>query len=525
MFNFTEDYKNNVPIEHRQKFGQFFTPDAIAKLMCEWVLASGCDSIFDPAFGLGAFYNALRSFSPTIKYNAVEIDEKIISFFKSKITKDDSFFQLVKGNYLTCKNINADAIICNPPYQRFQNFKNRHSILKQLHEQFGFKINGYTNIASVFLLKSISELRPMGRLAYIMPSEFLNTGYGEVVKEQLLKDGLLKYLIKIDAEKEVFPDVTTTISILLLSKDNVPSSVKFLSVNSISDLTMENVADTSSGKYMDLNKIDPCSKWMCHFDENHIPVKEKFMVPLSYYGLFSRGIATGANDFFALSNSDIQKLNLPDKHVKMCITKSAQIKRPVFDEEQLTLLVKADAPVYLLNAYGDLPHGVQAYIEYGQEMGFNRRYLTKCRNPWYRIETRKPAPILLGVFSRNGYKVVRNLTSAVSLTCFHGFCPNIFGIKYVDHLFVYLNSQTGRMILRKDQRHYGDALDKFEPNDLNRALVPSMEVFDSIDSYLLKSLINDITNKDLLYKIDDLFQRALLNGPLEISEKRVVSVL
>jgi len=38
-------------------------------------------------------------------------------------------------------------------------------------------------------------------------------------------------------------------------------------------------------------------------------------------------------------------------------------------------------------------------------------------------------------------------------------------------------------------------------------------------------LINDITNKDLLYEIDDLFQRALLNGPLEISEKRVVSVL
>ena len=86
----------------------------------------------------------------------------------------------------------------------------------------------------------------------------------------------------------------------------------------------------------------------------------------------------------------------------------------------------------------------------------------------------------MGVFSRSGYKIIRNYSSAVNLTCFHGFQPNLMGLQYLDHLFLYLSSNAGREIVSMSSRRYGDGLNKFEPNDLNTAFVPIPQVFDSI---------------------------------------------
>ncbi len=67
------------------------------------------------------------------------------------------------------------------------------------------------------------------------------------------------------------------------------------------------------------------------------------------------------------------------------------------------------------------------YIKEGEKLGYHGRYLTKTRNTWYKIEKRKPAPILFGVFSRGRLKVIRNFTTAINFTCFHSFYPNKFG--------------------------------------------------------------------------------------------------
>ena len=67
------------------------------------------------------------------------------------------------------------------------------------------------NISSAFLMKSISELKPGGRLAYLMPLEFMNTGYGAAVKEFLVKDRNLRAFIQLECEEEVFTGITTSV--------------------------------------------------------------------------------------------------------------------------------------------------------------------------------------------------------------------------------------------------------------------------------------------------------------------------
>jgi adenine-specific DNA-methyltransferase len=109
-------------------------------------------------------------------------------------------------------------------------------------------------------------------------------------------------------------------------------------------------------------------------------------VKLSLYGSFTRGIATGANDFFALKKTNILKVGLDDKNICRCITKSAHIRKPIFTEEDFKSLYEQDKAVYCLNVTDSERGEVQKYIKQGEKLGYHKRYPTRKRSPWYKTE-------------------------------------------------------------------------------------------------------------------------------------------
>lgn len=122
--------------------------------------------------------------------------------------------------------------------------------------------------------------------------------------------------------------------------------------------------------------------------------------------------------------------------------------------------------------------GARRYLQYGLEQGYDQRYLTRHRQPWYALEQRQPSPLLFGVFSRGQLKIIRNCTSALNLACYHGLvlAPGIDPV-YADKLFIYLKSSTAHKAMQAHKRIYGRDLTKFEPNDLSGILVPSPAQF------------------------------------------------
>lgn len=188
------------------------------------------------------------------------------------------------------------------------------------------------------------------------------------------------------------------------------------------------------------------------------------------------------NEFFVIRPSTAKEKGIIESECVSCITKSSQICKPVFNDADYDALVASDKPVLLFSANGAHSEEAEEYIQFGEKAGFNKRFLTRNRSLWYKIERRLSSTLLLGVFSRGGYKVILNKSNALNLTCFHGFQPNLLGRDYMEHLFLYLFSQTGREILSLSMRKYGDFLYKFEPNDLNSAFVPSIDFFDSMPS-------------------------------------------
>ena len=469
-------YDSNVDLTHKKRFGQFFTDERVARFMVGWVLALGAHEIYDPAFGLGAFYLASKAINKSISFAGSEVDSTILNFWRERNVLDNLSVSL--EDYLRKWGVVRPAIVCNPPYMRFQRFLAREEVFKTFEEHLGLKLSGYTNIASAFLIKSVSELSYGGRLAYVMPLEFLNTGYGTLVKRQMITEGLIHAIIRLDCEKDAFPDVTTSSGIILFEKTATRNFTRYYVVRELGEL--EQLLDRVPENVVKQDQLQPHEKWFKYFDAERLQMRTNYLAPLSTYGAFSRGIATGANKFFALKPSQIASLGLTNAELVRCVTKSSQIRKPVFTDCDFNELASADTPVFLLNVNAYLSEQAARYIRHGEEQAFNKRYLTRFRNPWYRLESRQPSPLLFGVFSRDGYKVIRNYSKALNLTCYHGFQPNLFGLQFVDHLFLYLMSAAGRKILALNMRKYGDSLDKFEPNDLNHALAPSIEWFSRI---------------------------------------------
>ena len=435
MASESELYLRSVGGKHRKLYGQFFTHPAIAQLMVDWVLQSGSATLYDPAFGLGAFRDVDFK-NGFVEFKASEIDTDILAFCADVMKRDVSF--VAHEDYLTSWGRKHSNIVCNPPYMKFQQFLNRDVVADLFVHYTNIKLPGHLNVASAFLLKSLFEMNGQGRLAYIMPTEFLNANYGGIVKYKLMEGGHLYSIIQFDCEKEIFPDATTSVGIVLYDASGSFSEVKFYSVKRVEDL--QQFSHLSPVQSIALEALDPKAKWLPYFESHHVAIHPSQMVRLSDYGRFSRGIATGANHFFVLRQSQAQALGLGARDCVACITRSAQITQSVFGQRDLQRLVDADNPLLLFSPQ-DLPSAsALKYIEWGESLGVQNAFLTSRRNPWYKTEVRSSAPLLLGVFSRGGYKVILNQSDALNLTCYHGFQPNLFGGRYINHLFLYLLS-------------------------------------------------------------------------------------
>ena len=375
------DYIQMVGEKHQKRFGQFFTPDPVAAFMVDWVLDSGADAVFDPAFGLGAFYAAIDDHTG-VQFTGCEVDTTIVEFWERHTEKCADFIAI--EDYLRAWGGQYASIVCNPPYMRFQKFLNRDVVIREFKRNLGIKLSGYVNTAAAFLLKSLSELSARGRLAYIMPLEFLNTGYGTLVKQKLVESGHLCSIISFDCEKDIFPDATTSVGIILYDKAVYHIAVQFFRLRSMDELAaFEGLQPVAEVPY---SALDPQAKWLSHFQGTAFSVDCQKTTTLAHFGKFSRGIATGANAFFVLNPTSVAARHLSATECAPCIAKSSQIKTAVFRDADF-----ANNPVFLFSVTGNPSKAAEDYIRFGESEGYHERFLTKNRTPWYKTETRSPS--------------------------------------------------------------------------------------------------------------------------------------
>lgn len=462
----------------RRRWGQFFTPYPIARFMAQWVVANPfVKTVLDPAVGLGIFFRAAAEVTGReLQFVGYDLDENLLDE-ASRLFSGWLRVTLQRRDFLDSDWENLfEGILCNPPYQRFHHYSERFRVFAEFRERLHLSLSGFTNLYVLFLLKAVRQLKENGRAAFIIPSEFMNATYGKSAKMFLLDSGTLRYVFVFDFATNVFDGALTTACVLLLARDRQPFPVEFRRVRSVEELTsLESVLL----KYPEVPPIghrvflpDPQRKWRLYYQT--LPsYRSEFSSfrSMGSCGRVIRGIATGYNAFFTLSEPRRRELGIHDRFLLPCLTRATYAPFPIFTSADFARLRDEGKRVWLLNAGDASDEAVRAYLRYGESLGVHERYLTQHRRPWYALENRKPAPILVTVFGRGGIRFVRNKAGVFNLTCFHGWYLQGFDEKEIDLLMAYLLTDFAQEILAFNRREYGDGLEKFEPGDLSESLV------------------------------------------------------
>lgn len=488
------EYSKNTDISHRKRFGQFFTPEPIADFMTKWVL-EGLDrspEILEPAFGLGIFSRNIIKNDPSANITGFEIDKTIFGYAESNFNSSRNQIKLLNRDYLSSSEGKLyDGIICNPPYLKFHDYDNG-KLIPEVNANLGLSLTGFTNIYTLFLLKSISQLKKGGRLAFIIPSEFLNSDYGVEVKRALLASGTLRHIIIIDYTQCAFESALTTSCILLCQNSDEENKIRISKINKPNDLH----STLSDYRLIDSDRLNPEVKWRQYYD-NISTSGFKNLVPFSTFAKVSRGIATGANDFFTFNESKKNLCHIPQEALLPCVCHSIDIKTPVLTKKIFNDLSRSDKRVYLFNGVSSENNPfVSNYIESGELEGYNKKHLTSKRSPWYSLENRAPSPIWVSVFTRKGLRFVLNKADIHNLTTFH--CVYNNGTIDTDILFAYLITDMAKEIFLDNCRQYGNGLIKFEPNDLNRGYVADLRLLSEKEKEIILNISRIIYKENSL---------------------------
>lgn len=483
----------------KNDLGQFYTPPPIAKFMAGWVLGNNCGELLDPSVGLGVFLLASKKIQPDIKITAFEVDDETADKLNKVCKFNYNLYRTDYLNYFSDKKYSA--IICNPPYNRFQQIANRAKYNKVFRDRYGIKLSGYSNHYIYFLIKSINELREGGRCCYIIPYEFLNTGYGQIVKQYLLNLKIIKHIIKFDSNLKLFSDAVTTSCILCLEKTK-NEYVDFINVNCIDDLSFPFSGNLT--RTLNINDIDANEKWSNYFKNDK---NEKYgnLVKFSSIATVKRGIATGNNSFFILTQDKINKLKLSKSVCIPCVAKVTYVSKYILTDKYVQYLINENKGMFIFDGTKATTRFDFDYIQYGKNSGVDKSYLVAHRNPWFSVENRQVAPILISVFSRESLKIIRNEANIKNLANFHGvyFLDNVAD-DFITTFFCYLITPIAQEILKLNKREYGDGLNKFEPNDLNNAMVLDITKLSMDDRFKINKIYKRLKQDDNAKYINEL---------------------
>ena len=471
----------------KKQFGQFFTPPRIAGIAVKLISKKDDEHIVaaDPGFGEGALSYALISRFSNARIDAYEIDELLVkqNFLEKNIQliNQDYFLEFNKNKY--------DVIICNPPYNRFQNYENINQI-SIIEQNLNIEVSKLSSSYVIFIYKAIHELKDEGEAIFIVPIEFFNTKYGIDLKSILYHDRMLHSVVLFNTDWSHFADAITTTCIIKITKR--PN--KTISIYRDFNNEIEMI------KQLDYSEIQPEKKWSHVFSsdgEQHFSNQ----APLYKYAKVSRGIATGANNYFILSPSQVSDLKLNHNSVRKCVVKSVDIVNPILDIDCFNDLELKGKSCYIFTGQESNDQATIKYIKMGVELGIDKTFLNSRRKPWYKLEKDVAYPILLSVFDRSNIKVVYNKVGVLNLTTFHGLSVNSMYSKYIKIIFLFLLTKSSNSMFKKSKRIYGNGLNKLEPNDYNETNVLDFEILDLQDLSKLNELFSKL-EKDNLYSSD-----------------------
>lgn len=427
----------DVP-ELRRARGAFFTPEPIAAHLASWaVRADPGAKVLDPTCGEAVFLLAAGRELRAAGCQPSDLDQRLYGVDLHADSLDvamglleadgldahllaDDFFALATPDQLGAPLPYMDAVVGNPPFVRYQQHigtarrRSRSAALRQ-----GVRLNGLASSWASLLVHACGFLKPEGRLAMVLPAELLTVSYAEPVRAWLRQRFEKVHLVLF--EQLQFEDALEKVVLVLAEGSGGCDAFSLYHVEDAEDLRAVgpyvnwSVTPAAEGKWTDL--------LLPHRQRQLFKrVVAEHFVSLSDYGTTELGIVTGANSFFALSESTRLRYGLEENQlVRISPPGTKHLQGTAFSKQQWQALRQADERVWLLRPEpDDRRPGLQAYIKVGKAAGVDEAYKCQIRTPWWRAPM-VPAPDLFFTYMSHRYpRLIANTANVTFVNSMHG---------------------------------------------------------------------------------------------------------
>lgn len=514
-------YIGGVTESRRQHFAQFFTPAPIAKMMAKWVAGVQPKNMLEPSVGTGVLVRAVGALVSESRITCIDIDQAPMVLARKSAP-----------SHLTCDFAQADflrhplyekfdGILSNPPYLRHHDIAYDTNIHAEIGARNNVVISKACNLYILFIFEICRLLAQGGRAAILVPADWLNSNAALCLREYLMEIKSLKELLYFDEDDNHFNGVLTTSVVLLLENDGIRNeefSIKHYSSG----------LEIVSNKSVKWDSLKMIKKWN-NFLVGEVSEKNDSVITLDVLAKTKRGLATGANEFFHLTDSEISLANISSVNLLPCIGNARDVSSLIFVEDDLAKLAQSGSRTKLVNFSGELSDAEQQYIKNGEDQGYHERFLLARRRPWYKNEKREPAPIWAASFGRDRVRFIWNQSQALNLTTYHCIYPKNLTSIQLGALVGLLNSGPIQNRFAEHLRVLGGGLLKFQPNDLLSIEVPDVRILSldqlsalnlfliAIDDELRLNKSSRNSNASVMSELDT-YVEALLNSEIIASE-------
>lgn len=460
--------------------GGFYTPKHIADLLATWA-ANGARHVLEPSVGDGIFLKVLGELdTPPKEVSAVEIDPV-------EARKANEHFHGLQGK-LVCQDYldfetekPVDAVVGNPPFIRYQYLSASTQIKAQaIYKALGLSFTKHTNAWVPFLVKSLSELEPGGRLAMVIPAELLNVLHAGAAREYLLRT--CESILVLDTDELLFDGtLQRTVLLAAVRKDKHFSRRPTIAFEKVSSDTIKSstLEEISAKAHFVERDVSP-DKWM---DGLLTSEEREVFYTLSTHPSVSSfrdiatvqvGIVTGANSFFVVSQSVADEFSL-HKYLRPMFGRSSHVRGLSYTEVDHQTNLDMEMPCLFLdlNSYtwDELSPNVQEYLSLGESIGLHKRYKTRIRKPWWHVPSVYSTSIGLLKRASEAPRLIANemqaLTTDTAYRITSKLDPKVLTTGWLNSLTLLACELNGRT--------YGGGVLELVPSEIRRTPVPTIK--------------------------------------------------
>ncbi len=427
-----------------------------------------------------------------------------ISIPKSRRTDKHVLWQIDFAEIFSRENPGFDIAIANPPYLRqelidstlkdFGLASNKAFLQSAYGKALDVSVGGQADLYVYFFLRAMMLCDNVnGVICFICSNSWLDVGYGEPLKKYILLNCEIRLILESQIERSFAnAAVNTTINVFLmrvLIKDRSPAvfTVARASLSDIAtndnfraDIQKNHLDKTSRFRrltvsYDDLATNDKWGAFYLKSPDIFLQIANtltKRTVKLSSIGKLRRGLTSGCNEFFHLSQEKIIEWNIEQEYLQPICRGPRDVPGYIIGKDFPYML-------FVCHEKKESLRGKQAleYIKWGESQKYHKRPTVSVREKWYDVGFRESSQLCMNHRVHRYLRCYFNQGKSIIGDNFH----EVYGISEDDValVFISINSSILQLWIQSLGRvNFGDGLLEFKGYELDSLPVLSPQKSD-----------------------------------------------